>query len=454
MTEGQIRGLVPALSGYLEPYLFSCGHTQTFEHLGVYCRGLLSDLPRKSVEPIALESGTPVRTLQEFLRDHRWDHHQLLDTFQAQLVQSHLARLPADDLGTVGLIDETSVVKKGTMTPGVARQYLGCVGKVDNGTVTVHLGLCRGRFKCLLDSELYLPKGWHDDRQRCRAAGIPDSVVYRPKWQIALEQLDRAIANGVELDWLTFDEEYGKRPGFLLGLELRYLRFVGEVPRSMSCRLNGNEDRWPADDQSGQRADELVRSEAAFTNQPWREAYLEQQTGPAVLWRYKAQRVWVAGGGTWGVRPCWLIWAINPASGEEKYFLSNAPASADVERLLRVAFRRWNVEHSFRVSKTELGFSHYEGRNYTGMMRHLALCVLMLGFVALQANRLQKKTTWVTMEQVCRALAKVCAFCLRRLRGTGVIRHLAFVIAYHQRRNAASVQSRLQAAALAPPVPP
>src|SRR5262249_51199406 len=104
-----------------------------------------------------------------------------------------------------------------------------------NGIVTVHLGVTRGRFKGLIDAELYLPQSWAEDRPRCREAGIPDDMVYRPKWQIALEEIDRAQANGVRLDWLTFDEEYGKRPGFVAGLDGRQLRFVGEVPRNCSC---------------------------------------------------------------------------------------------------------------------------------------------------------------------------------------------------------------------------
>src|SRR5947209_2447143 len=235
MTEAQLRALGPALADYLDEYLFCCRYTQTFGHLRTYVRGLLSDLPRKTCEPIALKAGTPVRSLQEFLRDHAWDFGGV-----RQRLQRHTAELldPAghpDELGTVGLIDETSAPKKGSKTPGVQRQYLGCLGKVDNGIVTVHLGVCRGRFKCLLDADLFLPESWSDDRPRCRQAGIPDEVVYRPKWRIALEQLDRARAAGVALDWLTFDEGYGGRPGFAAGLDERGQRFVGEVPRTLSC---------------------------------------------------------------------------------------------------------------------------------------------------------------------------------------------------------------------------
>src|SRR5437762_14087073 len=110
MTEQQLRTLGPALDDFLTPYLFCCGYTQTFDHLNTYVRGLLSDLPRKSVEPIALRGGTPVRTLQEFLKDHRWDFRRLRDGLQRHTAD-WLATVPGDDLGTVGLIDETSAVK-------------------------------------------------------------------------------------------------------------------------------------------------------------------------------------------------------------------------------------------------------------------------------------------------------------------------------------------------------
>src|SRR5215831_8420317 len=124
MTEEQLRGLEPALAEHLNGFLFCCSYTQTFDHLGVYVRGLLSDLPRKSVEPIALQAGTPVRTLQEFLKDHAWDFHAVRDLLQAHTA-SCLSRIEADDLGTIGVIDETATPKKGDKTPGVQRQWCG-----------------------------------------------------------------------------------------------------------------------------------------------------------------------------------------------------------------------------------------------------------------------------------------------------------------------------------------
>src|SRR5262249_32058029 len=168
-----------------------------------YCRGLLSDLPRKSVEPIALACGTAVRTLQEFLVTARWDQEQARDLLQRHLA-AVLPTLPADPLGTVGVIDETSCFKQGDQTPGVQRQYLGCVVKIDNAIVTVHVGVAHGYFQALLEADLYLPQSWDQDRERCREAGIPDEVRYRAKWRIALDQLLRLHQNGVRFDWLTF----------------------------------------------------------------------------------------------------------------------------------------------------------------------------------------------------------------------------------------------------------
>lgn len=385
MTPRQIQALTPALDAFLQHFLFCCAYTQTFDLLRVYCRGLLSDLPRKSVEPIALHAGVPVRTLQEFLRDHRWHFDQARDLLQCH-VADLLPTLPADELGTVGLIDETATAKKGTHTPGVQRQWCGERGKKENCLVTVHLGVARGHYKTLLDADLFLPESWDQDRSRCRKAGIPDDLHYRPKWQLALQQLDRARGQGVAFDWLTFDEYYGSKPGFLAGLDERQLPYVGEVPKSFACLT-----RKPPAGQKGRRADHLVRHSPAFTHQRWRAFRLTRQTLGPQEWEAKAARVWLSSQAGVSAGQYWLVWARNRRTGEEKYFVSHAPARTSLRRLLRVGFARWNVEHAIRVSKSELGFRHYEGRSYVGLMRHLVLCLLMLTFAAGRAERLRGK---------------------------------------------------------------
>jgi SRSO17 transposase len=383
MTPEQIEELGPAFADYLQQFLFCCDYTQTFDLLTVYCRGLLSDLARKTCEPLALCAGVAVRTVQEFLRDSRWSFARARDTLQGH-VAAALPAQPDDGLGTVGLIDETGTRKKGTQTPGVQRQHCGELGKMENCVVTVHLGVARGRYKTLLDADLFLPESWDADRDRCREARIPDELRYRPKWQIALEQVDRARGHGVALDWLTFDEGYGDKPGFRGGLDGRGLRYVGEVPKSLACFATR-----PRPGESSHRADNLVRHSPVFTRQRWRPVRLPRQTLGDQVWQAKAAQVWLSGGGRPTARTYWLIGARNVRTGEQKYFVSNAPKRTSLRRLLRVAFTRWNVEHSIRLSKGELGFRHFEGRSYVALMRHLTLCLVTQVFVAGQAGRLR-----------------------------------------------------------------
>jgi SRSO17 transposase len=370
MTEQEIADLGPAFASYLGGFRDCFLQKRTAAHFDTYCRGLLSDLPRKSVEPVALAAGTAVRTLQEFLTTAAWDHGRARDLLQRQVADA-LPGLSADRVGTVGVIDETSCLKKGDKTPGVQRQYLGCAGKVDNGIVTVHVAVARGRFKALLDADLYLPQGWDADRDRCRAAGLPDDVRYRPKWKLALGQLARLAANGVRFDWLTFDEGYGSAVPLLRVLNLAGQRFVAEVPKSFAVRRS-------AAGAAG-RADE--RLPVAETG-GWQRFRLARQTAAAQVWRAKAVRVWAAG------RWQRLVAAVNEGTGEVKYFLTNA-VTGSLGRVLRVAFCRWHVEHVFRVAKSEAGLMHYEGRDYTGLVRHLTLGLVVLGFVAAHTERLR-----------------------------------------------------------------
>jgi SRSO17 transposase len=370
MTEQEIAELGPAFSKYLGEFRDCFLQKRTAAHFDTFCRGLLSDLPRKSVEPIALAAGTAVRTLQEFLTAAKWDHEQARNLLQRHLA-AVISGLPADDLGAIGVIDETSCQKWGEETPGVQRQYLGCVGKVDNGIVTVHVGVAKGTFQALLDADLFLPEGWAEDRVRCRKAGIPDDVGYRSKWQIALHQLIRLHDNGQRFEWLTFDEYYGSKVPFLWGLGLIGQKFVAEVPKNFAVRRSVGRRVW--------RADEL---QPGVKTSDWTRVQLSRKTMAKQVWRATSTRVWAAD--DWHI----LVTAVNERTGEVKYFVSNA-VDEGLERILRVAFRRATIEHAFRLGKQEAGLMHYEGRDYTGLQRHLILALIVLGFVAEQTERLR-----------------------------------------------------------------
>ena len=412
MTPEQITGLGPALTEFLVSFKSCLGERRLLAHFGTYCRGLLSGLQRKSVEPIALAAGSTVRALQLFLNRRTWDHHRLRDRLQqrvaTQLAPAPGATRPPDDPGVIGLIDETSVAKKGDKTPGVQRQYCGASGKIDNCIVTVHLGCCHapgapGSFggdelAVLLDSDLYLPQSWVDDRTagggRCRDAGIPDGLACRPKTAIALDLVRRAVGNGIRFDWQVFDEGYGKDPAFLFGLDALGQNWIGEVPRNFRC--------WPTlppchslrREFDSKEVYNVTRWSPAFIYQAWRPFTLARQTVAPVVWEVKAAPVHLRDPLT--DRPTdrayRLIVAWNRKTQEYKYFLSNAPPHTDPELLLRVAFRRSQIEHLFRVAKREVGLTHFEGRSYAGLMRHMTLCQLVLLFLAEQTRRFNHDT--------------------------------------------------------------
>jgi SRSO17 transposase len=402
MTAEQVAAMGPAFTDYLAGYHRCFSTKPSLRHFQTYSRGLVSDLPRKSIEPIALASGCAVRTLQEFLADHRWDHGRMRDELQRRVAREHLPAPGArarDDLGVIGRIDETSVAKKGNKTPGVQHQYCGASGKQENCLITVHLDVGDGSFRTLLDSELFLPESWHEDRDRCRAAHIPDTLVYRPKWQIGIEQLKRAQGNGIRFDWITFDEGYGGKPPFLYELDALGLSYIGEVPRHFRCWPSFPRYCSPQAPFIAKRVDNAVVWGKPFNNQKWRRFALDRQTLGRQTWEAKAAQVWLQTDGRAHTRvTCrptdrtyWLIVARNVQTGEIKYFISNAPPKTPVRTLLRVAFSRWGIEHVFRVAKSEIGFDHFEGRSYVGLIRHMVLCQVVMLFLAGQTTGLREK---------------------------------------------------------------
>jgi SRSO17 transposase len=390
MDVQQIRKLWPRLRRFLKHFDDCFPRKDTRAHLPVYVSGQLSDIPEESVEPIALNAGVPVRTLQEFLSQHAWDHDKARDRLQQIVRDEHAGP------HSVAVFDETSDVKKGDKTPGVQRQYCGAVGETENCIVTVHLAYARDGFHCLPDGELFLPESWSDDRDRCREAGIPDDMMYRPQWKIALELYDRSTANGLHFDWATFDEGYGGKPEFLRELTARRQRFVGEVPRNFTGwvdpprvvtrpyhktrRGRGRKVPRLASGSRPARRVEGMLEDSRLRDQPWRRYRVKDGHKGPMVWEVKHLRFSPVGEGGLPGESLHLVVArdvLNP--GEVKFFVSNAREGTSVQPMLLVAFSRWRVERRFEDQKSEIGLDQYEGRRYRGLRRHLILsCVSYL----------------------------------------------------------------------------
>lgn len=394
MDAQQIRRLQPRLMEYLGRFDDCFPRRDTRQHMPIYVQGQLSDLRQKSVEPIALKFRVAPRTLQEFLASYVWDEDRMRWRVQRIVASEHASP------NSVGIIDETSDVKKGFMTPGVQRQYCGAVGKQENCIVTVHLGYAAEDFHCLLDGELFLPEIWSQDRERCRKAGIPDTMVYRPKTEIALELYDRARANGVCFEWLTFDEWYGSKPPFLRALDERGQKFVGEVHKDFTAWTGpprvttrpfhrhgrGHGRRTPrvvAGSRKPITVEAMMRWHRPLREQPWKPYRVKDGEKGPMVWEVKHMLIYPKDEEGLPARPYHLVVARNVLDRTEiKYFVSNAPPGTSVKKLLLVAFSRWRIERCFEDEKGEIGLDHYEGRLYQGLKRHLILSAVSHLFLA------------------------------------------------------------------------
>lgn len=398
MDANAILKIKPELGRFLRQFDRCFGRCTARRHLDTYVAGQLGPLERKSVEPMADAAGVPSRNLQQFLSLYRWDESLMRDTLQ-QRVATRFAHPHA-----VGIVDETSFVKKGKHTACVQRQHCGAVGKRENCVVSVHLGYATPRFHTMLDGELYLPEeSWHNDRARCRAAGIPDGVVYRPKWKIAIEQLTRARGNGVRFKWLTFDEGYGGKPPFLRQLEALGQDYVAEVPQSFRIWTSRPDVLYREHDRDRpgrtgrprklprlkvkhnptSEVRDLLRYSAKLRDQAWETYRVRDGTKGPMVWRVKRLTVWLEDQDGLPGAPHILIVARNASDGDEvKFFISNAAPMTGTEELLLVAFSRWKIERLFEDTKGELGLDHFEARKYLCVRRHLIISCVSHQFLA------------------------------------------------------------------------
>ena len=391
MTADQIRSLQPALAGLLVQFRDCFKTEKTFGHWQKYLLGLMADLKRKSIEPIALAAGVAVRTLQEFLAFFAWDH---------QRVNAQLQRLVMDEHSCetgIGVLDASAHPKQGDKTPGVQRQYCGETGKLDNCVAGQHLLYTdadpKNPFTGMLASDLYLPEGWAADRERCRAAGIPEDLGYRAKWRIAVDQVESAIGNGVRFAWITFDEDYGKIPEFWFEMDRLGQRAIGEVPVNFYCWPTWPHCRSSQAAHASKRVDNVCRFSPVFRDREWKRIHIKDTTRGAAVWEVKRARVHLVDASTRPSRPTdrqyWLMVARNPDTQEYKYFVSNAPRKAKLDEMLRAAFARWYVEMWFGRAKQETGFGAFEVRTYQSLIRHWLCSRIAMYFLAAQTERLR-----------------------------------------------------------------
>jgi len=474
MTVDQIAQLGRKLLAFLHRFRDCFGRSEPRKLLRAYVQGQLSALERKSVEPIALAAGIAPRTLQRFLESIRWDEEQLRDDCQVTVAQEHA------DPEALGIIDESGVPKSGDDTAGVARQWCGRTGKVDNCVVAVHASYVASRFQCLLDTDLYLPESWTQDLPRREKAHVPQEVPFRTKPQIALELIWRILGHGIRVAAWVFDELYGRDSKFLDALDQWEQNYVAEVPADFhgwlrtprvlthppkNARRRGRRKKYPrlARQPPACEVQNLVKYSDVFRKQAWQPFHVKDtQKGP-VVWEVKWARFWRKRADGLPSQLCCLIVARNVLNPQEvKYFVANQvpgerrrrtagpddSAAAEVVTLtwlLWVAFRRWPVEQCFRQTKNELGMDHFEVRGWRCIRRHYFICQLSYLFCARMRQEFATMTEEegsLTVEQVQEAMDVWLDVidlppAIRQAR----LERQAQRMRYHQRRNAQAKKS-------------
>lgn len=335
----------------------------------MYLRGLLQ-ARRRNIERIRdVVPGSDEQALHHFIANSPWDHRAVLDR-----VARDADALLGGREDSFLLIDETGFPKKGRDSVGVARQWCGRLGKVDNCQTAVCASLGTGSMATLIDTALFLPKKWTQDRARMKAVGVPEEFqTYRSKQELALDLIERALSNGVRFSWIGFDGFYGDNGQFLRMLEGAGLTFVGDV----HC----DQYVWTADptvDNTAKRmrADAWVASQS---EDAWRRVETRRGTKGPMKVDVLHGRVWLHQKGDQHGYEWHLIVARQP--NRLKYTLSNAAADISVERLAYMQGQRYFVERALEDAKQQGGFGEYQVRGWRGWHHHAALVMMAMLFI-------------------------------------------------------------------------
>jgi SRSO17 transposase len=399
------------LGRWLEPFLARLRRKTQRHWAPFYVKGLILPGERKSVEPMAARVAPgDLQQLHHFVSTSPWATAPLED----ELVKAADRLVGGPD--AVLVVDDTALVKQGRHSVGVKRQYRGQLGKRANCQSLVSLTLARGEVPVGVGLRLFLPEDWGADVERRAAAGVPEAVAYRPKWTIALDEVDRVLASGARFGCVLADAEYGRAAEFRAGLAERKLAYaVGIMPAQQvypadvtlsfpERKATGRPRKHPVPSAASVAAAELIESRPeAFRAVSWRTG----TKGPLEA-EFAALRVRVADGPAAAHgrhlpgEEAWLV-GEHRASGERKYYLSNLPPDATLERLAALIKARWVCEQLHQQLKDELGLDHFEGRSWRGLHHHALLCLLAFAF--LQHLRLGGKKG----RHPARARAATCA---------------------------------------------
>jgi SRSO17 transposase len=406
LTGADVEGFLDELYKFHQAFHSCFVRREPREHFLHYMAGQLSSLERKSIEPMAIHiEGGNIRGMQRFISDDVWKEDQMRQTYHGMV---------ADEMGEpqgMILFDESGFVKKGQDSVGVARQYCGTIGKVDNCQVGVFTAYASSKGYALVDKRLFLPEAWFDDdhaerRATCR---VPKEAVFESKPELAAQMLLAIRVEGVlPFRYIGADSVYGNSPVFLDALDACvgaiYLVGISSEIRCWLQRPGTLEQTYLYRGEARARRILAPGSEAPMSVAEWahglqphrwyRRTVSEGCKGP-IVYEFARRRVTLCRDGL-PDRTVWLVVKRSlSAMPQYWYYISNAPASAALSLFVWMSGRRWSIEQCFEESKSDVGMDHYEVRTYEGWHHHILVSMLAHFFLWRLKIRLEKKITGV-----------------------------------------------------------
>ena len=385
VTPDQVRGCQDRLTAFLERYLPCFYRAEQRANATLVIRGLISGLPRKTCEPIAVEAGVHRKPIQFFVGAGKWDD---------EAVMAELRRDVRETLGdeqAILVLDPSAFPKSGTESCGVARQWCGRLGKQDNCQLGVFLIYAAPGGCAPLDRRLYLPKEWAIDPDRRAKTHVPADVTFQESWRIAVDLLERCRQD-LPHAWVTGDDELGRPAEFRGWLRRHGERYILDVPCNTSVRdLECRRPRRRRAGRGRKREVPFCRADAWTARQPeerWtRLTVRDGERGPlrvdalTVQVRTKQER-------RIGPEERLVVMRTVEATPQTHYALSNAGPGVPLAELVRVRFTRHRIEEALEAAKGEAGLAHYEVRSWVGWHHHMTLSLLALWFLILERRQI------------------------------------------------------------------
>jgi len=360
------------------------GRSERRESFAMYATGLLGDGDRKSVEPIAARAcGDPARCravtekLLNFITESPWHDQPVREYAMQYAVKAMTESEPID----AWIIDDTGFPKQGDKSPGVQRQYSGTLGKTGNCQIATSLTVCTRTQSLPVDMDLYLPESWTEDPGRRKAAHIPVEVTFRPKWQIALDLIERSVQAGIPLAPVLGDSAYGDVGAFRERVRELGLDYALDVKVHTRVEIICHDGTVSDVMSVGEVADVLGARE--FRKVTWREGTRHTLSG-----RFAAIRVRAVYGDGRRSEEQWLV-IERPKRSEpaEHFVLATLSKRLTRRQLVRRIKQRWRIERCYEDLKGELGLDHFEGRSYRGWQHHVTCALACFAFLVAERSR-------------------------------------------------------------------